>query len=72
MVTARASRAATVSRSNRLSRIGIIERRGGTLLVKDVERLAEMVHDATGEVSTGISADSRYDCAAAKVNSRQG
>lgn len=34
---------------NRLSRIGIIERRGGTLLVKDVERLAEMVDDATGE-----------------------
>jgi predicted transcriptional regulator len=34
---------------NRLSRIGIIERRGGTLLVKDVGRLAEMVHDATGE-----------------------
>ena len=34
---------------NRLSRIGIIERKGGTLLVKDVDRLAEMVHEATGE-----------------------
>jgi len=34
---------------NRLSKIGIIERRGGTLLVKDVDRLAQMVHDATGE-----------------------
>jgi len=42
-------REAVTRELNRLSRIGIIERRGGTLLVKDVERLAEMVHDATGE-----------------------
>ena len=42
-------REAVTREFNRLSRIGIIERRGGTLLVKDVERLAEMVHDATGE-----------------------
>ena len=33
----------------RLSRIGLIERQGNALLVKDVERLAEMVHEATGE-----------------------
>jgi CRP/FNR family cyclic AMP-dependent transcriptional regulator len=33
----------------RLSRIGLIERQRNALLVKDVERLAEMVHEATGE-----------------------
>ena len=33
----------------RLSRIGLIERERNALLVKDVERLAEMVHEATGE-----------------------
>lgn len=33
----------------RLSRIGIIERRGGTLVIKDVNRLTAMVRDATGE-----------------------
>ena len=42
-------REAVTRELNRLSRIGIIERRSGTLLVKDVDRLAEMVHDATGE-----------------------
>ena len=42
-------REAVTRELNRLSRIGIIERRGGTLLVKDTDRLAEMVHDATGE-----------------------
>jgi len=42
-------REAVTRELNRLSRIGIIERRGGTLLVKDVDRLTEMVHDATGE-----------------------
>jgi predicted transcriptional regulator len=42
-------REAVTRELNRLSRIGIIERRGGTLMVKDVTRLAEMVHDATGE-----------------------
>lgn len=42
-------REAVTRELNRLSRIGIIERRGGTLLVRDVDRLAEMVHDATGE-----------------------
>ena len=42
-------REAVTRELNRLFRIGIIEQRGGTLLVKDVERLAEMVHDATGK-----------------------
>lgn len=42
-------REAVTRELNRLSRIGIIERRGGTLLVTDVDRLAEMVHDASGE-----------------------
>jgi len=34
---------------NRLSRHGIIERRGHALLIKDVDRLAAMVHEVTGE-----------------------
>ena len=42
-------REAVTRELNRLSRIGIIERRGGTLLVKDLDRLAEMVRDASGE-----------------------
>jgi CRP/FNR family cyclic AMP-dependent transcriptional regulator len=42
-------REAVTRELNRLSRIGIIERRGGTLLVTDIDRLAAMVHDATGE-----------------------
>jgi hypothetical protein len=33
----------------RLARIGIIERRRGTLLIKNIDRLAAMVRDATGE-----------------------
>jgi CRP/FNR family transcriptional regulator, cyclic AMP receptor protein len=42
-------REAVTRELNRLSRIGIIERKRGALLVKDVDRLAEMVHEATGE-----------------------
>jgi CRP-like cAMP-binding protein len=42
-------REAVTRELNRLSRMGVIERRGGTLLVKDVDRLARMVQDATGE-----------------------
>ena len=34
---------------NRLSRIGIIERQPGILIVREVERLAEMLHEMTGE-----------------------
>jgi CRP/FNR family cyclic AMP-dependent transcriptional regulator len=33
----------------RLAKLGVIERQGSTLVVKDVDRLAQMVHDATGE-----------------------
>jgi CRP/FNR family cyclic AMP-dependent transcriptional regulator len=33
----------------RLKNLGIIERRGRALIVKDVSRLERMVHDATGE-----------------------
>jgi CRP-like cAMP-binding protein len=33
----------------RLARIGIIERRRGTLVIKNLDRLAAMVRDATGE-----------------------
>ncbi len=42
-------REAVTRELNRLSRLGVIEQQGRTLLVKDVERLGEMVHDATGE-----------------------
>lgn len=42
-------REAVTRELSRLSRIGIIERRGRTLIVNDVDRLAAMVHDATGE-----------------------
>jgi CRP-like cAMP-binding protein len=42
-------REAVTRELNRLSRMGIIERRGDTLLVRDVNRLAAMVHEATGE-----------------------
>jgi hypothetical protein len=42
-------REAVTRELNRLSRLGIIERRGGALLVKDVDRLAAMVHEVTGE-----------------------
>jgi CRP-like cAMP-binding protein len=42
-------REAVTRELNRLSRSGLIERAGGALVVTDVARLAEMVHDATGE-----------------------
>jgi CRP-like cAMP-binding protein len=42
-------REAVTRELNRLSRIGIAERQGSALVVKDVDRLAEMVHEATGE-----------------------
>jgi len=42
-------REAVTRELNRLSRIGIIERRGGELLVRDVDRLATIVYEATGE-----------------------
>jgi CRP/FNR family transcriptional regulator, cyclic AMP receptor protein len=42
-------REAVTREFNRLTRIGIIERQGSALLVKDVDRLAAMVHEVTGE-----------------------
>ena len=42
-------REAVTRELNRLSRIGLTERQGSALIVKDVDRLAEMVHEATGE-----------------------
>jgi CRP-like cAMP-binding protein len=42
-------REAVTRELNRLSRLGIIERRGSDLIVKDVARLAAMVHEVTGE-----------------------
>jgi CRP-like cAMP-binding protein len=42
-------REAVTRELNRLTRLGIIERQGGALLVKDVGRLAAMVHEVTGE-----------------------
>lgn len=34
---------------NRLAKIGLIERQDGTLVIKDIDRWAQMVHEATGE-----------------------
>lgn len=42
-------REAVTRELSRLARVGIIERRGRLLIVNDVDRLAAMVHDATGE-----------------------
>jgi CRP-like cAMP-binding protein len=42
-------REAVTRELNRLTRIGIIERQGDALLIRDVNRLAEMLHNATGE-----------------------
>jgi CRP/FNR family transcriptional regulator, cyclic AMP receptor protein len=42
-------REAVTRELNYLSRVGIIERRDDILLVRDVDRLAEMLHEATGE-----------------------
>jgi len=42
-------REAVTRELSHLSRIGIIERRDDALLVRDIDRLAEMVHEATGE-----------------------
>lgn len=42
-------REAVTRELNRLSRMGVIERRNGTLSIKDLDRLAKMVHEASGE-----------------------
>ena len=43
------SREAVSRELNRLSRIGIIERENGNLIIKDVDQLAAMLHEMTGE-----------------------
>jgi len=42
-------REAVTRELNRLAKIGIIVRQNGTLLVRDLDRLAAMVHEVTGE-----------------------
>jgi CRP/FNR family transcriptional regulator, cyclic AMP receptor protein len=42
-------REAVTRELNRLARIGIIERKNGTLVVRDLDRLAAMLHEMTGE-----------------------
>jgi CRP-like cAMP-binding protein len=42
-------REAVTRELNRLARIGIIERKNGTLIVRDLDRLAAMLHEMTGE-----------------------
>lgn len=42
-------REAVTRELNRLSKIGVLERRGDVFVIKDVERLTAMVHEATGE-----------------------
>ena len=42
-------REAVTRELNRLARLGLIERKGNALVVKDVRRLTAMVHEITGE-----------------------
>lgn len=42
-------REAVTRELNRLSRLGIVEQRGRALIVNDLERLEELVHEMTGE-----------------------
>src|SRR6476660_3959378 len=42
-------REAVTRELNRLARIGIIERKSGTFVVRDLDRLAAMLHEMTGE-----------------------
>jgi CRP-like cAMP-binding protein len=42
-------REAVTRELNRLSKIGVLERQGDVLVIKDVERLTAMVHEASGE-----------------------
>jgi CRP-like cAMP-binding protein len=42
-------REAVTRELNRLSKLGVLERRGDVLVIKDVDRLTAMVHEATGE-----------------------
>ena len=45
------NREAVTREINRLVEIGIIERRTDSLWVGDIERLAQMIHEATGELA---------------------
>ncbi len=42
-------REAVTRELNRLAKLGVIERKSGALLIKDLDRLSAMVHEATGE-----------------------
>ncbi len=42
-------REAVTRELNRLSRMGIIERQNGTLIVRDIDQLTAMLHEMTGE-----------------------
>jgi CRP-like cAMP-binding protein len=42
-------REAVTRELNRLAKLGVIEQQGRTLVIRDVDRLAQMVHAATGE-----------------------
>jgi len=42
-------REAVTRELNRLSKIGILEQRNRALLVRDIDRLSALVHDAIGE-----------------------
>jgi len=42
-------REAVTRELNRLSRLGIVEQKGRSLVVKDIKRLEELVHEVTGE-----------------------
>jgi CRP/FNR family cyclic AMP-dependent transcriptional regulator len=42
-------REAVTREFNRLSRMGLIERQSGALIIWDVDRLVEMLHEMTGE-----------------------
>jgi CRP/FNR family cyclic AMP-dependent transcriptional regulator len=42
-------REAVTREFNRLAKLGVIQRQGSMLVVKDVDRLEDMVHEASGE-----------------------
>jgi CRP-like cAMP-binding protein len=42
-------REAVTRELNRLSRLGVVEQKGRSLVVKDIQRLEELVHEVTGE-----------------------
>jgi CRP-like cAMP-binding protein len=42
-------REAVTRELNRLAKLGVIEQQGRTLVIRDIDRLEQIVHDATGE-----------------------